>query len=93
MQLLDDYISADGLTIVIGSEHSAPDLQRFSLVVSSYSTDGTDGVRSASSAATRMRYSKAINAVDSLSRAINRMVGSSTCPRPGAGGTLLQDEP
>ncbi len=34
LQLLDDYISADGLTIVIGSEHNAPDLQRFSLVVS-----------------------------------------------------------
>ena len=37
LQLLDDYIDADGLTIVIGSEHSAPDLQRFSLVVSTYS--------------------------------------------------------
>ena len=41
LHLLDDYISADGLTIVIGSEHSAPDLQRFSLVVSSYSDGRT----------------------------------------------------
>ena len=75
LHLLDDYIDANGLTIVIGSEHSAPDLQRFSLVVSSYSDGravravGVIGPR-------RMRYSKAINAVDSLSKAISRMVSS-----------------
>ena len=44
VQLLDDYISADGLTIVIGSEHHAPDLQHFSLVASTYS-DGTARAR------------------------------------------------
>ena len=37
VQLLDDYMSTDGLTIVIGSEHTAPDLQHFSLVASTYS--------------------------------------------------------
>src|ERR687889_335154 len=37
VQLLDDYISGDGLTIVIGSEHVSPDLQHFSLVASTYS--------------------------------------------------------
>jgi heat-inducible transcriptional repressor len=72
--LLDDYISGEGVTVVIGSEHHAPDLQRFSLVASTYSDGhgtGTVGVIGP----TRMRYSRAINAVDSLSRAINRMVG------------------
>ena len=75
LQLLDAYISADGLTIVIGSEHSAPDLQRFSLVVSSYSDGHT--VRAVGVIGPRrMRYSKAINAVDSLSKAISRMIAS-----------------
>jgi heat-inducible transcriptional repressor len=73
VQLLDDYISGCGLTIVIGSEHHAPDLQLFSLVVSTYSDGhgtGTVGVIGP----TRMRYSRAIDAVDSLSKAIDRMV-------------------
>ena len=75
LQLLDDYISADGLTIVIGSEHSAPDLQRFSLVVSSYS-DGQTVRAVGVIGPRRMRYSKAINAVDTLSKAISRMIAS-----------------
>ena len=76
VQLLDDYMSAGGLTIVIGSEHTAPDLQHFSLVASTYFDGhgtGTVGVIGP----TRMRYSRAIDAVDTLSRAISRMVGRS----------------
>jgi heat-inducible transcriptional repressor len=75
VKLLDDYISSDGLTIVIGSEHHTPDLQRFSLVASTYSDGhgtGTVGVIGP----TRMRYSRAINAVESLSRAITRMAAA-----------------
>ena len=60
---------------MIGSEHNAPDLQRFSLVVSSYS-DGRTVRAVGVIGPRRMRYSKAINAVDSLSKAINRMVAS-----------------
>jgi heat-inducible transcriptional repressor len=75
LHLLDDYIGADGLTIVIGSEHNAPDLQRFSLVVSSYS-DGRTVRAVGVIGPRRMRYSKAINAVDSLSTAISRMISS-----------------
>ena len=75
LQLLDDYISSDGLTIVIGSENSAPDLQHFSLVVSSDS-DGRTVRAVGVIGPRRMRYSKAIHAVDSLSQAINRMGGS-----------------
>ena len=69
VQLLDDYISSDGLTIVIGTEHHAPDLQRFSLVASTYS-DGHGTGAVGVIGPTRMRYSRAINAVESLSKAI-----------------------
>lgn len=75
VQLLDDYISSDGLTIVIGSEHHAADLQRFSLVACTYS-DGHGTGAVGVIGPTRMRYSRAINAVESLSKAISRMVAS-----------------
>jgi heat-inducible transcriptional repressor len=73
VQLLDDYISSDGLTIVIGSEHHDPDLQRFSVVISSYSDGRANGAIGVIGP-TRMRYSKAITAVDMLSKTISRMV-------------------
>ncbi|MEP6915428.1 MAG: heat-inducible transcriptional repressor HrcA [Acidobacteriota bacterium] len=73
VQLLDDYISSDGLTIVIGTEHSTPDLQHFSLVAATYS-DGHGTGAVGVIGPTRMRYSRAINAVESLSQAITRMV-------------------
>ena len=67
VQLLDEYISGDGLTIVIGSEHHAPDLQRFTLIASTY-TDGRGTGAVGVIGPTRMRYSRAINAVESLSQ-------------------------
>jgi heat-inducible transcriptional repressor len=75
IRLLDDYIGSDGLTIVIGTEHHSPDLQRFSLIASTYS-DGHGTGAVGVIGPTRMRYSRAINAVEGLSRAISRMVGS-----------------
>ena len=75
VQLLDDYMRSDGLTIVIGTEHHNPDLQRFSLVASTYS-DGTRMGAVGVIGPTRMRYSRAIHAVDSVSKAISRMVSS-----------------
>lgn len=75
VQLLDAYISGSGLTVVIGSEHHDADLQRFSLVASAY-TDGHGVGAVGVIGPTRMRYSRAINAVESLSKAINRMVAS-----------------
>jgi heat-inducible transcriptional repressor len=75
VKLLDEYISGDGLTIVIGSEHHTPDLQRFSLVACAYSRGrGTGAVGVIGP--TRMRYSRAINAVESLSRVISRMAAA-----------------
>ena len=75
VQLLDDYISTDGLTIVIGTEHHAADLQCFSVVASTY-CDGHGTGAVGVIGPTRMRYSLAINAVESLSNAITRMVNS-----------------
>ncbi|MEO6214356.1 MAG: heat-inducible transcriptional repressor HrcA [Vicinamibacterales bacterium] len=73
VQLLDDYMSGAGLTIVIGNEHPSPDLRSFSIVAATYS-DGRGTGAVGVIGPTRMRYSRAINAVDTLSRAINRMV-------------------
>jgi len=75
VQLLDEYVSADGLTIVIGSEHHSPDLQRFSVVAATYS-DGRNSGAVGVIGPTRMHYSRAIKAVASLSNAISRMATS-----------------
>jgi heat-inducible transcriptional repressor len=73
IQLLDDYISGSGLTIVIGSEHHAPDLRRFSLIAATYS-DGRGTGAVGVIGPTRMHYPRVINAVEGLSKAIGRMV-------------------
>jgi len=73
VRLLDDYIGGNGVTVVIGSEHSSTELQRFSLVVSTYS-DGRGIGAIGVIGPTRMHYSRAINAVDSLSRMISKVV-------------------
>lgn len=76
VRLLDEYISSAGLTVIIGSEHTTPDLRSFSVVAATYSDGrgtGTVGVIGP----TRMRYSRAINAVDMMTRAINRVAGRS----------------
>jgi heat-inducible transcriptional repressor len=77
VQLLDGYMSGSGLTIVIGSEHHTPDLQPFSIVVASYS-DGHGTGAVGVIGPTRMRYSRAIDAVEGLSKAIDRMVNPKT---------------
>jgi heat-inducible transcriptional repressor len=73
VKLLDDYVSGAGLTIVIGTEHPTPDLQCFSVVAATY-TDGRGTGAIGVIGPTRMRYSRAIDAVESLSKAIDRMV-------------------
>ena len=72
IRLIDACMDGNGLTVFIGSEHQDPDLQLFSVVTSTY----TEGKRTGAVGIigpTRMRYSRAINVVDSLSRAINRV--------------------
>jgi len=75
IRLLDEYIHAGGLTIVIGSEHPSAELHQFSLVFSTYS-DGRSTGAVGVIGPTRMHYSRAINAVESLSRVVSRVVGA-----------------
>ena len=76
VRLIDACMDGNALTVFIGSEHQDPDLQHFSVVTSTY----TDGKRTGAVGIigpTRMRYSRAINVVDSLSRTINRVLDNS----------------
>lgn len=73
VRLLSEYLDGPGLTVVIGTEHPSPELQNFSLIASTYfdgrqtGTIGVIGPR-------RMRYSRAIAAVDSVSYAVSRVL-------------------
>jgi heat-inducible transcriptional repressor len=73
---LIDACMDGGLTVIIGSEHQDPDLQQFSMVTSTY-TDGRRRGAVGVIGPTRMRYSRAIHVVDSLSRTINRVFDNS----------------
>ncbi|MFN2443983.1 MAG: heat-inducible transcriptional repressor HrcA [Vicinamibacterales bacterium] len=73
VRLLDQYIDGDGLTVVIGAEHSDPELRAFSLVASTYfdgRRTGTVGVIGP----TRMRYSRSISVVDGAAQAVGRVL-------------------
>jgi heat-inducible transcriptional repressor len=73
VRLLTEYMEGPGLTVVIGGEHTAPDLREFSLVTATYQAGdrrGSIGVLGP----TRMRYSRAIAVVDSAARAVTRLL-------------------
>lgn len=73
IRLLSRYIDGPGLLVVIGTEHASPDLQPFSLVTATYSEGhraGTIGILGP----TRMRYSRAIAAVDGAAGALTRLL-------------------
>jgi heat-inducible transcriptional repressor len=69
VRLLEEYLHAPGLAVVIGAEHSLPDLKPFSLVAASY-LDGRGGGSLGVIGPTRMRYSRAISMVESAARAV-----------------------
>ena len=72
VHLLNEYIDGRGLTVVIGTEHVSPEMKDFSLVMSTY----VDGDRTGSVGVIgprRMRYSRTISAVHSMSLALNRV--------------------
>jgi heat-inducible transcriptional repressor len=76
VRLLSEYIDGSGVTVVIGTEHTIPDLQEFSLVASTYSDGdrtGTVGVIGP----TRMRYARTISVVDNVARAVSRVLQGS----------------
>jgi len=73
VRLLNEYMDGPGLTVVIGAEHLDPSLRPFSLIASPYEDatgTGTVGVIGP----TRMRYSRAIAAVDGAAQAIARVL-------------------
>lgn len=79
VRLLSEYLGSDELTVVIGTEHAETDLHAFSLVASAYfdgQQTGTVGVIGPR----RMRYSRAIAAVDSVSQAVSRVLVKQTLP-------------
>ena len=81
VRLLNQYLDGPGLTIVIGTEHTATDLQDLSLIASTYfdgqqiGSVGVIGPR-------RMRYSRTIAAVDSVSYAVSRVLIRHGDPKP-----------
>ena len=73
IELLSRYIETEGLTVVIGSEHSEVDLHPFSVVASTFHNSqgtGTVGVIGP----TRMRYQNNISVVDGISQVMTRML-------------------
>jgi heat-inducible transcriptional repressor len=70
IRLLSGYLDVPGLTIVIGSEHGTPELEPFSVVVSTYDANGRTGAVGVIGP-TRMRYSRAISLVEGVARAIS----------------------
>jgi heat-inducible transcriptional repressor len=73
VRLLDAYMDAPGLAVVIGAEHADPDLRACSVVVATYH----DGARRGAVGIigpTRMQYSRAINVVDGAAVAVARFL-------------------
>jgi len=75
VQLIDACLYS-GLSVIIGTEHVDPEWQPFSVVTSTY-TDGRRRGVVGVIGPTRMKYSRAINVVDSLSRTIDRVFDNS----------------
>ena len=73
VRLLTQYIDGPGLTVVIGGEHTAPDLRPFSLIASTTTDGGT--IRTVGVIGpTRMHYSRAISVVDGVTQAVARVM-------------------
>ena len=77
VRVLDEYLDGPGLTVVIGTENSSPEMQAFSLVAATY-FDGSRTGRIGIIGPRRMRYSRAISAVDQVSRAVSRVLVEQT---------------
>jgi heat-inducible transcriptional repressor len=73
VRLLNEYIDGPGLTVVIGAEHSNPELRPFSLIASTYFDGRSTGLVGVLGP-TRMRYSRAISAVEGVAQAVGRML-------------------
>jgi heat-inducible transcriptional repressor len=76
VRLLNQYIDGPGLTVVIGAEHSSPDLRTFSLIAATAVEGGT--MRTVGVIGpTRMHYSRTIALVDGTTQAVSRVLRAS----------------
>jgi heat-inducible transcriptional repressor len=73
IHLLNAYIDGPGLTVVIGTEHTAPDLRRFSLIACT-AIDGRTTRTVGVIGPTRMHYSRTIALVDGTTQAVSRVL-------------------
>lgn len=73
IHLLNAYIDGPGLTIVIGTEHTSPDLRRFSLIACT-AVDGSTTRTVGVIGPTRMHYSRTIALVDGTTQAVSRVL-------------------
>lgn len=76
VHLLNQYIEGPGLTVVIGAEHSAPDLRPFSLIAATV-VDGATIRTVGLIGPTRMHYSRAIALIDGTTQAVSRVLRDS----------------
>jgi heat-inducible transcriptional repressor len=73
VKLLDEYIDGPGITVVIGAEHNDPELRPFSLIASTYFAGRGTGLVGVLGP-TRMRYSRAISAVEGAAQAVGHVL-------------------
>lgn len=73
VRLLNEYIDGPGLTVVIGAEHSDPELRPFSLIASTY-FDGRGTGLVGVIGPTRMRYPRALDVVENAAMAVGRVL-------------------
>jgi heat-inducible transcriptional repressor len=73
IHLLNAYIDGPGLTVVIGTEHTSPNLRRFSLIACT-AVDGSTMRTVGVIGPTRMHYSRAIALVDGTTQAVSRVL-------------------
>ncbi len=73
VRLLNEYIDGPGITVVIGAEHYDPELRPFSLIASTY-FDGRSTGMVGVLGPTRMRYSRAISAVEGAAQAVGHVL-------------------
>jgi heat-inducible transcriptional repressor len=73
VRLLNEYIDGPGLTVVIGTEHTDPELRPFSLIASTYFDGRRTGLVGVIGP-TRMRYSRAIDVVEHAAKAVGRVL-------------------
>lgn len=73
VRLLNEYIDGPGLTVVIGTEHSDPEMRPFSLVASTYFDGRSTGLVGVIGP-TRMRYSRTIDVVENAAKAVGKVL-------------------